>query len=314
MAAGWRIEDTGGRPELLGPGIRYVLPYSRDFLSALSRYRRGDELIDELLRSEHPPYILERLRALLRGHDVRRCQVLDFGCGAGASAVSLARLGIPRIVGIDVVNDYAAIWRDRLAEAGFPGVGHFVQAGDTMSLPFRDAHFDAVFLNGLVEHLLPEERTRVLGECWRVLRSGGHLFLTETPNRWFPRNSHTKLWFSELLPLPLAARLAARLGPRRDFPTRDRVAIYRTGIRGASEGQLRRALGSSARQLRVPDEIVAMEFLLPRNPLQSAAGEHRGGRITWRFVRMLGSLPGLGPHVLSPHLNLVFRKGERRVE
>lgn len=57
-------------------------------------------------------------------------------------------------------------------------------------------------LNGVLEHLVPEEREFVLREGARLLRSGGFLAIAETPNRWFPRNSHTKLWFSEILPPP----------------------------------------------------------------------------------------------------------------
>lgn len=308
MAPAWRLDATGGKTWLAGPGGRYPLPYGTELLRELARFRPGDELFDELLRSEHPPYILDRLRALTRGRDAGSWQVLDFGCGAGASAVCLARLGVRRVVGVDLRNEYAGIWRRRLAEAGFPDVGRFVQAGEPVALPFRDGAFDAVFLNGVLEHLLPEERAPVLRETWRVLRRGGFYFLTETPNRWFPRNSHTKLWGSEWLPLRGAARLAARLGPRRDFPTTDRTAMYRTGMRGASAGQVGRALGFGAERIRLPADIVEMEFCRARNPLQHPTGDPSGGRAAWRVARFLGSLPGLTPHDFSPHLNLCFRK------
>ena len=308
MSRDWRIEDTSNGSVLRGPGYERVLPYTRTFLEALAAHRSDPELVDELLRSEHPPYIEDRLRVLLRGHDVGKWRVLDFGCGAGASAVCLARLGVPRIVGVDIVNDYAKIWRHRLAEAGFPQIGHFVQSGDTGALPFRDEQFDAAFLNGLVEHLLPEERVTVLREVFRTIRRGGVLFVTETPNSWFPRNSHTKLWGSEWLPLRTASRLARRYGPRSDFPTADRTAMYRTGMRGSSIRAIHRVLGSSARRLAVSTDLVEMEFSLPRNPMQSTAGKQSTGRRASQWVRLASRIPGLDVHAFSPHLNLAFRK------
>jgi len=302
------VENSPDGSALSGPGYRRTIPYTREFLEELAAHRRGLELIDELLRSEHPPYIQERLGMLVRGHPVTEWKVLDFGCGAGASAVSLARLGVRRIVGVDIVNDYARIWRRRLAEAGFAETGHFVQAGDTGALPFCDGQFDAAFLNGLVEHLLPEERVTVLREVFRTIRIGGVLFVTETPNRWFPRNSHTKLWLSELLPLRTAARLARRFGPRRDFPVSERTAIYRTGMRGASVAQLRRILGRAAERLPLPLELAVMEFSVPRNPLQSTPGKRNAGRGAGVWVRRAGRVPGFDAHAFAPHVNLAFRK------
>jgi len=42
----------------------------------------------------------------------------------------------------------------------------------------------------VLEHVFrPEEKQRVLDECVRVLRPGGHL-LVETPNLWFPVDYH----------------------------------------------------------------------------------------------------------------------------
>jgi SAM-dependent methyltransferase len=303
------IQDQDGRRVVAWGGVRVAVPYSRAFLDALARHRRGRDLLDELLRSEHPPYIHDRLKELLRPHgDVASWRVLDYGCGMGGSSTCLARLGVGRIVGVDLVNDYAGIWRARLAEAGYPGTGTFVQAGDTATLPFREGGFDAVFLNGLVEHLTPEERGRLLKEALRLVRPGGHVFVTETPNRWFPRNSHTKLWASEWLPLGVAARLAARFGPRRDFPTRDRTAIYRTGMRGDSVSGIRRAMGEGAEPVATGDALATMEFLVPRNPLETSARKQRLGPWMLALTRLVSKATGRPVAELAPHLNLAFLK------
>lgn len=57
-------------------------------------------------------------------------------------------------------------------------------------LPFRDSSFDVVLLWQVLEHLFGRESKRkVIAECVRVLRPGGHI-IVETPNQWFPFDYH----------------------------------------------------------------------------------------------------------------------------
>ena len=186
----WSLEEIDAKTRRIrGGGVTLDIPYSKELVEQLAVHRPGLDLLDELLRSEHTPYIQDRLALLLEPFPDRAdWRALDFGCGAGGSSTVLARLGIGHIIGVDLVNDYAAIWRRRLEEAGYPEVGTFVQAGESLRLPFRDGSFDAVFLNGVLEHLVPEERRDLLAEARRLVRVGGYLFISETPNRWFPRN------------------------------------------------------------------------------------------------------------------------------
>jgi len=53
--------------------------------------------------------------------------------------------------------------------------------GDGMKMPFRDAVFDTVLCNEVLEHV--PEPSRLLEEAARVLRAGGILLLT-TPQTW----------------------------------------------------------------------------------------------------------------------------------
>jgi predicted SAM-dependent methyltransferase len=48
----------------------------------------------------------------------------------------------------------------------------------TRPFPFPDARFEGVYSEHFFEHLTPEEGTRFLGECYRVLRAGGVLRLS----------------------------------------------------------------------------------------------------------------------------------------
>ncbi len=302
------IRDLGDAREVAASGLALRVPYSLEFLEQLAVFRQGRDLLDELLRSEYRPYIHDRLQALLRECELSGWQALDYGCGMGGSAVCLARLGVGHITGVDLVNTYSHVWARRLSEAGFPTVGTFVQAEDSAQLPFKNEQFDAVFLNGLIEHLLPEERKSILAEALRVTRLGGFVFVTETPNKRFPRNSHTKLWLSEWLPLSLAAKLAHSLGPRNDFPKHGRTAIFRTGMRGASVGDIQTALGPAAHLIASDERLVEMEFLLPRNPLDTSAMKQRLGVVLLQATRFAAQLLRRPLQDLSPHLNLQFRR------
>jgi SAM-dependent methyltransferase len=308
-AAPYDVEDIRGGTRLSGGGVVLETPYSRSFLESLAPLRPGLDLIDEILRSEHAPYLEARLRlALLPFPERSSWRVLDFGCGPGASSVVLGRLGIRDLVGLDLVNDYAELWRRRLAESGYAGRATFVQSGSGMHFPFRERSFDLVLLNGVLEHMLPEERRALLGALIDLLRPGGRILVTETPNRWFPRNSHTKLWFSEWVPFPVAAALAYRFRIREDFPRAGRTALYRTGMRGMSPGQILAIVRGNAVIEPTPDAMAALEFTLPRNPLQNPTARSSAGARLLALFRRLAAIAHVPLAWVAPHLNLWIRR------
>ena len=308
-ANAYDVVDAPGGVQVSGGGVVIDTRHSRTFIRDLGRMRPGLDLVDELLRSEHSPYLASRLRVALEPFPERGTwRVLDFGCGPGASSVVLSRLGLKRIVGLDLVNDYAGLWRRRLDENGFGAQATFVQAGTGMRFPFRAGSFDLVLLNGVLEHMLPEERSTLLRAILQLVRPGGRILVAETPNRWFPRNSHTKLWFSEWLPFGVAAALAHRYRIRDDFPRGGRTALYRTGMRGMSAGQLRSIVGALGAIEPTPDAMAELEFTQPRNPLQNPARRSRMGERLLRFARGLSRATGIPLAYLAPHLNVWIRR------
>lgn len=93
--------------------------------------------------------------------------VLDFGCGRSPYKDAFSHV---RYVGADVlVSGYPQ--EDKRPDVYFDGV----------SLPFRDASFDAVIATEVLEHV-PDERV-TLSEIRRVLKPEGRLVLT-VPFTW----------------------------------------------------------------------------------------------------------------------------------
>jgi ubiquinone/menaquinone biosynthesis C-methylase UbiE len=205
-----------------------------------------EEQLLGLLATEHAEleeylthYALGRLRAgwkfvtgLPRGG-----RALDFGCGWGSLALSLGE-SIDEIVVSDVVPERVAMVRRRAIERGLTSFSGCVSSG-WPRLPFPDAHFDLVVLNGVLEWIpssIPGHPQRIqqkfLEETHRILKPSGQLYIG-IENRFGAlyflgkREEHTKLRFISLLPRVLAA-----VYHRMAFSTEFKTYTYGRGALG----------------------------------------------------------------------------------
>lgn len=113
---------------------------------------------------------------LLQVADTRGMLVLEVGAGTGRDAAFLAGRGA-RVVALDFSRPALALMREALPD----GVVVEPVCADAFALPFRDATFDLVFHQGLLEHF--RNPLEMLAEQRRVLRPGGHI-LVDVPQRW----------------------------------------------------------------------------------------------------------------------------------
>jgi SAM-dependent methyltransferase len=159
-------------------------------------------------RSEYHYAVFEYLRsakvvaALERGGGVLRGRVLDSGCGGGGTVVAVAE-EVECAVGLDLDARFRDAGTRLSAEKGRRNV-RFVQ-GDGLALPFADASFDLVLSHSVIEHVHSAER--YLSECHRVLRRGGHLYLSTAPYLSFAGAHLPRL----RVPLPLHLLIGRRL-------------------------------------------------------------------------------------------------------
>jgi arsenite methyltransferase len=103
-------------------------------------------------------------------------RALDLGSGRGVSAVHLARTVGCRVMGVTLEPSGVSAGRELARQQGVHELADFVQ-GDWNHAPLRPGSFDAVIAECVLS-ILPD-KTAALGECYRLLRPGGRLGLTD---------------------------------------------------------------------------------------------------------------------------------------
>jgi ubiquinone/menaquinone biosynthesis C-methylase UbiE len=106
-------------------------------------------------------------------------QVLEIGCGGGASTVALAQRG-HLVQAIDSVANMLNSTRQCAADAGVSS-SVFTNQGDAHNLAFPESAFGLVLAIGVIPYL--HSPKKALGEMARVLKPGGYLLVTQS-NRW----------------------------------------------------------------------------------------------------------------------------------
>lgn len=117
--------------------------------------------------------------------------VIEIGCGSARLARALlARHPGSRVTGLEVDT------RQHAKNLASPQPGlDFVEAG-AQSLPFADASFDLALMLKSLHHVPTPLLAQALGEAARVLRPGGHLYVSE-PVYAGPLNDLVRLYNDE---------------------------------------------------------------------------------------------------------------------
>ena len=175
--------------------------------------------------------------------DFRGKHALDYGCGHGMAAVTMARAGAI-VTAFDLSPGYVNECRER---AIANGVSVECVTADGEELPFGDATFDAVWGNAILHHL---DLTRAGRELKRVLKPGGVAVFCE------PWGGNPLLGFARRrLPYPGKDRTPDELPlTRRDLRPL-RVVFPSVEVRGFQLFGMVRRVWRNPRMLRVFDAV-----------------------------------------------------------
>ena len=303
----WRVRaepDLG----LFVPILELETTYPPELVETIVVAKGVAYTCDEISREESPSraqgILANDFLAYFRPKDLEGKRILDFGCGSGASTMFLARtFASCEVVGIELIQEFLDVAEARRVHYGYDNVRFSLSPGES-ELTSDLGQFELVVFSAVFEHLLPSERVTLLPQIWQLLRPGGYLFINQTPHRYFPTDSHTTgLPLINYLPKILALQAARRLS-NRNLENDDWEILLRKGIRGATESEMIRSLGSDAKAVIV--NPLTLEGSRIDLWYSSLSPRFRPVKVVCReALRVLHALTGT---LLTPNITLVLKK------
>jgi len=308
MTQAFRIVDLGDRRVLETGGHSYPTRYSARVIRMLVERKgahRAPLYFD--FKDTRGPHFLDPLFRYLRARGARALRVLEIGCSFGHMTEYLAEQ--PELAALHTYDTDAAfveLTRAKVEELELKVVREvlYLDQAATCRLPWPDGAFDVVVVVGIVEHLPVRHRREQVDEYYRVLDRGGHIAILDTPNRWFPMETHSiRLPGVQWLPPRWAYRYARLFRPKlRTVGYKDFVADG-TGWRNATLAECLPSSGWS----EIEDVTEAAGYGSRFFPKVAGRRMIRLGPIFAGLVRS-SRVARITPSRWLPYFNLLFRK------
>jgi SAM-dependent methyltransferase len=307
-SAQYTLSDLGHQRTLSVDGKEYYTYYSKRVLQML---------IDRKGIHRTPPYLsfkdtrgrhfLDPLFRYFGARGIGHLKVLEVGCSFGHFTEYLNdRPAVSEIRTFDVDRAFVEITRAQVEDLGLTKVKEVrhLTTEETRRLPFDDGAFDLVLAIGVVEHLPFENRHLYVDNYYRVLKVGGFVGFFDTPNRFFPFETHSVgLPLVQWLPPELAFGYAKAFGKMKGVSFSD---FTRPGTAWRNASYYECLPKSRMIELRDMTEEIGYGYGFFKEHVRS-----RKGKVVLPVLLALRALARwleIPSSLFLPYLNLVFQK------
>lgn len=308
MTPQYTLTDLGPERILSVDGCEYRTYYSQRVIQML---------IDRKGIRRTPPYFsfketrgrrfLEPLFRYFEANGIDDLRVLEVGCSFGHITEYLNdQSSVAEIHAFDVDQAFTEITRAKVEDLGLAKVREVrhLLTGETCRLPFDDGAFDLVLAVGVVEHLPFENRQVYVDDYYRVLGVGGFVGFFDTPNRFFPFETHSVgLPLVQWLPPEVAFMYAKAWGKLRGVSFSE---FTRPGTAWRNASYYECLPKSRTVELRDLTEEIGYGYDFSRTHIRSRRGKAAIPLLA--VFRALARWLEVPPSLFLPYLNLVFRK------
>lgn len=152
----------------------YALPIGIfDILSMFARSKLSVKDMEKSLSFLFDRHVI--LQEMLAKQLMPKCRILDFGCGRGLIACSLALKGF-KVHGADISAEALEVANELAKKLSCEPVFHVIKEDE---LPFPDAYFDVVLCVWAFHEIPLGRMTKTSMELYRILRKMGDMFIVD---------------------------------------------------------------------------------------------------------------------------------------
>lgn len=304
----YAITDLGRERILAVGGREYRTHYSRRAIQMLID-RKGVGRASAYLsfKEARGQRFLNPLFHYFEATGIGNLKLLEVGCSFGHITEYLNdQASVSEIHTFDVDRAFVEITRANVEDLGLAKVKEVLHltTEQTRCLPFHEGAFDLVLAMGVVEHLPFENRQLYVDNYYRTVKVGGFVAFFDTPNRFFPLETHTVgLPFVQWLPSELAFMYAKALGRMKGVSFAD---FTRPGTAWRNASYYECLPKSRMVDLRDLTEEIGYGYRFFARDARSWKG--KAALPVLSVFRALARWLDVPPSFFLPYLNLVFQK------